>query len=79
MRNGKVEFSNPRLLSSSLAAEYLGISERSFIRLLDDHILLNPVRIGRRVLWDKKVLDLYVDYLSNFRDLENNSVSERPW
>lgn len=51
----------PRLLSSAMAAEYLGISERTF-RKIDS--LPPPVRIGRRVLWDRNILDDWVDTVS---------------
>lgn len=46
----------PRLLSEPAAAEYLSLSTTT-LRTLD----LKVRRIGRRVLYDIKDLDLYVD------------------
>lgn len=54
----------PRLLGSDMAAAYLGISERML-----DHIRAwpdfpEPVRLGRRILWDRKALDTFADSLT---------------
>ena len=54
----------PRLLSSKTAAIYMGISPRAFETLWRSGRLPTPIRLGRRVLWDRKVLDLFVDQLS---------------
>jgi len=57
---------NPRLISELDAAEYLGIGRRSMwsLGVAGDHG--NPdgiprVRIGRRVLYDRKDLDRFVE------------------
>lgn len=60
----------PRLLGSDMAAAYLGISERTL-----DHVRLRadfpqPIRLGRRILWDRKALDYFVDKLSNDPEAE---------
>lgn len=54
----------PRLLGSDMAAAYLGISERML-----DHVRLRsdfpqPIRLGRRILWDRKALDAFADSLA---------------
>lgn len=55
----------PRLFGNDMAAAYLGISERML-----DHVRLRadfpqPIRLGRRLLWDRVALDDFVDKLSN--------------
>ena len=54
----------PRLFTARLAADYLGVSERSFERLWRSGRLPQPHRLGRRLLWDRKLLDGFVDELS---------------
>lgn len=48
----------PRLMSCDMAAQYLGVSVNTFRSLS-----IVPLNIGRRVLWDKRSLDIYVDRL----------------
>ncbi|OWQ96043.1 hypothetical protein CDQ92_15045 [Sphingopyxis bauzanensis] len=47
-----------------MAAAYLGISERMLdtVRNRDDFPV--PLRLGRRILWDRKALDAFADNLS---------------
>jgi len=49
----------PRLLSRDAAAAYLGISAEHFTA----HIVASvaPVEIGRRILWDVRALDRWLD------------------
>jgi predicted DNA-binding transcriptional regulator AlpA len=54
----------PRLLGSDMAAAYLGISERMLDHLRSRADFPVPVRIGRRMLWDRKALDAFVDSLA---------------
>lgn len=55
----------PRLLSEDMAAAYLGISKSNFHeRWSAAKELPQPHRIGSRVLWDRLLLDRYVDALS---------------
>jgi predicted DNA-binding transcriptional regulator AlpA len=43
------------------AADYLGISINTLIRLSATELLLRPVRISeRRIVWDKRDLDAYM-------------------
>jgi len=53
-----------RLLNREAAASFLGISERMFDRLVKYNQLLEPMRLGRRCLWDRKILDLWADLQS---------------
>lgn len=57
----------PRLLGAPLAAAYLGISERTFERMWRSDRLPAPHRIGTRLLWDRLLLDQYVDVLSDLK------------
>ncbi len=70
--NGRVVFSCcPRLLSIEGAAAYLGISEtklREFVHRLP------RLRCGRRILFDRRALDEYVDY---FRPDQDISIDKR--
>ena len=50
----------PRLLSINGVAEYLSVSPNT-VRTLN----FKPVRIGRRVLFDIRAIDLYVDMMSD--------------
>jgi predicted DNA-binding transcriptional regulator AlpA len=51
----------PRLLSAKQAAAYLGISMRSFDRLWRVHQLPQPVKLGRKNVWDRRTLDHFCD------------------
>jgi hypothetical protein len=65
----------PRLLSAELAAAYLSISPRGFEKLWRTGHLPAPHRLGRRVLWDRKLLDQFVDILSRL-DLPSDDIDE---
>lgn len=54
----------PRLVSRSIAAAYLGISEGHF----DAHVMVPPVKVGKRLLWDLRALDRWVDAASGLDD-----------
>ncbi len=54
----------PRRLSAELAAAYLGISVSSFRQGVATGRYPQPIRDGRRVLWDRKRLDEIVDLQS---------------
>jgi hypothetical protein len=53
----------PRLLSRVQAAEYAGLSPNTF----DQHIKVEPIRLGKRVLFDRLQLDRFIDTLSGVR------------
>lgn len=50
----------PRLLGPEQAAAYLGVSAGTF----STHVTVKPVRMGRRVLYDRLELDRFVDTLT---------------
>ena len=54
-----------------MAAAYLGISERAFEMRWRREELPAPVRIGRRLLWDRVILDKWVDNLSGVCSVKN--------
>ena len=49
----------PRLLSRDAAAAYLGISAEHFTAHIVGAVI--PIEIGRRVLWDVRALDRWLD------------------
>ena len=56
----------PRLLSIAGAASYLGISETKLREFVDR---LPSLRCGRRVLFDRRVLDEFVDRFQPDQDI----------
>jgi excisionase family DNA binding protein len=75
MRSVNITPPTPRLLSAELAAAYLSISPRGFEKLWRTGRLPAPHRLGRRVLWDRKLLDQFVDILSSLH-LPSEEVDE---
>ncbi|AJA10146.1 hypothetical protein SKP52_16360 [Sphingopyxis fribergensis] len=47
-----------------MAAAYLGISERMFDQVRTLANFPQSIKFGRRILWDRKALDVFVDRLS---------------
>jgi excisionase family DNA binding protein len=62
-----------RALRRQEAAEYVGISERKFDELVADGRMPRPVRIGSRVVWDIRKIDLAFD------DLADDDETSNPW
>lgn len=54
----------PRLFDENTAAAYLGIGKTRFRQRWQAGELPQPHRDGRRILWDRRLLDRYVDALS---------------
>lgn len=51
-----------RLLSVRESAAYLGVSRMTFLRRVEDKKLPKAIKISkRRVVWDVKDLDSYID------------------
>ena len=67
----------PRLLGMPHAAAFLGLSPRSFEKLWRTHQLPQPHRLGRRLLWDIRLLEEYVNELSGLSD--PSVVSNEGW
>lgn len=47
-----------------VASQYLGVSESTFMRWVQEGFVPAPVKRGRITLWDVKVLDAVADSLS---------------
>lgn len=62
----------PRLLSEGEAARYLGLSPTNFRARWEAKSFPQPHRIGKRLLWDKRLLDRYVDALSGLGTASNS-------
>jgi excisionase family DNA binding protein len=62
----------PRLLRADRAAAYLGMGERTFLRLVADGKLPKPKRIGGVVAWDRYRLDACIDDTDD--DVVDNTV-----
>ena len=54
----------PRGLRASRAAAYLGMSQSSFLALVDERIMPQPKRIKGMSIWDRYALDAAFDRLS---------------
>lgn len=54
----------PRMLDERSAAAYLGIGRTTFRRCVKHGRVPAPLRTGRRVLWDRILLDRHIDALS---------------
>ncbi len=52
----------PRLMPADLACRYVGWSRNGFLRRVGE-TWPEPVRLGGKVLWDRKALDEAVDRL----------------
>jgi len=73
VRNAFVTLPTPRLLDEETAAAYLGISKSHFRKLWEkDRVLPQPHRLGNRLLWDRRLLDRYVDALSGIAPSSNS-------
>ena len=56
-----------RLLSIVQAAKYLGIGQVTFRKMVERGDAPKPLQItDRRVVWDKKQLDMFIDNLTRF-------------
>ena len=70
----------PRGLTRKQAAEYISVSTTFFDRLVAEKVMPEPIRLGRRNIWDRTQLDLAFNRLqphsagSPFDDVDHN-----PW
>ena len=62
----------PRLLRATRAAAYLGLGERTFLRLVAEGKLPKPTRLGGVVAWDRYRLDACIDDADD--DVADNTV-----
>ncbi len=64
----------PRLLTEMQAAKYMGRSQTSFRKQVALHVLPQPSTAnGNRRLWDRAVLDRYIDICSGLNAGNDNS------
>jgi predicted DNA-binding transcriptional regulator AlpA len=69
----------PRLMSADLAASYLSISKTTFLQRVGARAFPQPIREGKRVLWDRRRLDLFVDARSGLQQSPANQPGDEPW
>lgn len=63
----KDSIDNIRLLNVTQAARYLGIGEVTFRKMVERGDAPKPIQItAGRVVWDKKLLDSFIDRLNSF-------------
>lgn len=55
----------PRGMSREVAARYIGVSVGKFDEMVADKRMPKPVRIDRRVVWDRRAVDKAFDALPN--------------
>lgn len=67
---------HPRLLSRDAAAAYCGVSVPHFL----EHVPVDPVEIGKKKLWDRLMIDRWLDSSQNggqiLRDQWNQALDE---
>lgn len=56
------DMKDARLYSAVEASQYLGLGKTTFLRMVKDSDLPQPIRITeRRIVWDVRDLDAYID------------------
>ena len=56
-----------RLLNIAQASKYIGVSPMTFRKMVERGDAPKPIQItDRRVVWDKKLLDSFIDNLNGF-------------
>lgn len=56
-----------RLLNIAQASKYIGVSSVTLRKMVDRGDAPKPIQItDRRVVWDKKLLDSFIDNLNSF-------------
>ena len=68
----------PRFFDQPTAAAYLGISERLFETQWRAFNLPHPRKIGRRCVWDRKMLDRWADAISGIAKPEGTDGEPSP-
>ncbi len=65
----------PRLMPVALACRYVGWSRNGFLKRVGE-TWPDPIRLGGKVLWDRKGLDEAVDRLSVYAEPLNDPLME---
>jgi excisionase family DNA binding protein len=68
----------PRGLSREQAAEYVGVSIPTFMQMVEAHTMPQPLRVGKRVIFDLHALDKAIDALAAAH-VDDNNVSRNEW
>ena len=63
----------PRLLSISGTAQYLGLSKGALC-----HVPVAPIRLGRRILYDVREIDLWLDRRAGLAHQSANDGQNQP-
>jgi excisionase family DNA binding protein len=64
----------PRLLSEEVAAAYLSVSKSTFRRWVEAGKFPAPIREGRRVLWDRHLIDQILNIRIGFLPAANDEA-----
>lgn len=64
----------PRGLPRPIAAAYIGVGTSKFDELVNTGMMPKPKRIGGRVIWDIRQLDVAFDELPS-----DGNLSDNPW
>lgn len=76
VRGGYVRSPEPRFFDQPTAAAYLGISERLFEQQWRAFKMPHPRKIGRRSVWDRKILDHWADVISGLATALDQSTTQ---
>lgn len=69
----------PRGLRAEQAAAYVGVSPDTFRAEVKAGRMPAPIRLGRRVVWDRCALDKAFDALSTLDQAERGALNRDPW
>jgi excisionase family DNA binding protein len=67
----------PRMMRAIRAADYLGMSRRSFLRLVEEGEIPNPKIVKGMKLWDRLALDHWAEFLSENKPRKRNSFDRK--
>jgi predicted DNA-binding transcriptional regulator AlpA len=54
----------PRALTKTQAAKYVGVSPKTFFKLVDQGVFDQPMRLAEQTRWDRLALDRALDRMS---------------
>lgn len=68
---------NPRLITKTAAAEYMGMGTSLFTKLVSQNRLPQPIRISeRRIVWDINDLDSHIEIMKTESHAETKRLLE---
>jgi predicted DNA-binding transcriptional regulator AlpA len=68
---------NPRLITKTAAAEYMGMGTSLFTKLVSQNRLPQPIRISeRRIVWDINDLDSHIEIMKAESQAETKRLLE---